>query len=478
MINKMNSLATLKKFLGNRPHSYEPNLLVFSQLDEEKLKEEYRVDEVGRERGEARLPNSDAIALDGVEAGIVTRIEKEKHQWYDTFQNHLSTFQQRLGSLNSEGYFSRVRTTAREAIGEFKAEILKRENDLSLERQYVIDSRTHLAQFRERNGLIRPPNYPDSKTWHFALVLVLCLVEAVMNGFFLALENEFGLFGGLSQAVLIAMFNVGVAFVIGRFVVTEFNHVRLGRRMLGLGLVSCYVVFVVAFNLAVAHYRDALELNAAISSATDMAAQKAVRTFIGNPLAVQSFQSWIMVGIGGLFAFIACVDGYRFGDRYPGYERESRRHRDLYEEYSVKVESAVDALRDIRDSAVDDMEQLREDLAKRRAAYDSILANRVRFINQFRAHLNYLEMVANHLLTTYRTANRRARGGDPAPSYFDRPWIMTKPEEPVPTPPSFSLAAFDEVLNETDSALEKAINELYKVFEESLPRFKRIDDLN
>ena len=213
-------------------------------------------------------------------------------------------------------------------------------------------------------------------------------------------------------------------------------------------------------------------------SGVDRPSKHAIRTFIAGPLAIEDFQSWVMVGIGCLFAFIAVVDGYRFGDRYPGYEREARHHRRLYDDYIAKVDDAVDALRNIRDDAVQALQSLRDDLGKRRRAHDAILTNRVRFINQFNAHMDHLEVVANNLLSVYRTANRKARAPDPAPPHFDQRWAMPRPNEPIPSPPSLSPESLEAVLKETDEALEKSINNLYVAFESNLPRFKRIDDLS
>jgi hypothetical protein len=45
----LSAIDALKKFLGDRPHNYEPSLLVFPQLDEGKLREEFRLEDLGRD---------------------------------------------------------------------------------------------------------------------------------------------------------------------------------------------------------------------------------------------------------------------------------------------------------------------------------------------------------------------------------------------------------------------------------------------
>ncbi len=261
--------------------------------------------------------------MDAVETSITTRFETELHRDSAKFLDHLATFHQRLTTLNLERHFNNVRNAARQAIGEFQAEILKRENDLTWERDNVVDSRNHFRRFREEHRLIRPANYPESTIWLTAVLAALCLAETGLNGMFLALGDEFGWLGGAAQALLIALLNVGFAFLMGRYLMPQFNHVRIWRRIVGcLGLLA-YPVVVTLLNLAVAHYRDAL------LGDSDKPARLAIEMFIAGPWAIVDFQSWIMVGIGWLFSIIALIDGYRFGDRYPGYEHEARQHQHI-----------------------------------------------------------------------------------------------------------------------------------------------------
>lgn len=468
----MNPIESLKKFLGDKPYAYQPNLLVFPQLDAGQLAANFRLLEVGRERGLEDQPAAESLSLDSVESGIISYIETEKLYWHDSFENHLSTFGDRLAALNLQFLFAEVPSAAQQFIGDFKAEILKRQNDLTLERQQVIDSRAHLERFRAENGLLRPARYPVSKVWHLSLVALLCLLEALMNGFFLALGDDFGFLGGASQALLIALLNVGLAFLTGYFLLPQFNHVKLYRKLLGIpGLILYLFLMLLPLNLAVAHYRDAL-LTGVMG-----ASRVAIDHMKVSPLAILDMQSWVMLGLGLLFAIIGLVDGYRYSDPYPGYEREDLHHRRIYDDYIVKVDDAVDSLRSIRDDAVEVFKSLRIDLARRQRAYEAITLHRTRFINQFNEYLNYLESVGNDLLGIYRTANRRARQGRPVPAHFETRWTLIRPLLSVKEPLSLSTEVFSAAEQETDKALDVSIKELHAAFEGSLDQFKQIDEL-
>ena len=77
-------------------------------------------------------------------------------------------------------------------------------------------------------------------------------------------------------------------------------------------------------------------------------------------------------------------------------------------------------LLEIRDEAIDILEDANRDLAIRRSEHDAILEGRSRVIRLFEAHQTHLDRTANALLSTYREANIRSRA-TPPPGYETNP---------------------------------------------------------
>lgn len=467
----MSAIQALKDFLGDRPHNYLPSTMQFLELDLGKVAKELRLEEIGAERGKEHKPPATALSFDDVESAVVSRIEGERRACHDNFQSEIATFHQRLAALNIQRHFTSVQADTRRAISEFKAEVGKGGNELTHTRDLVVANKENMADFKSKNNLKRPAYLPLSHIWHWAVVATLFLIEAVLNSTFLAVGNELGLIGGLAQSIIIAAINVGLSLIIGRMLLPQINHTIVLRKLTASAALLIYSFLIFGLNIGVAHFRDASN-----SSAADIG-RTALDTLRTAPFEISSLESWLMVGLGCLFSFIAVIDGYKMDDPYPGYGRVSRQHKDSYDEYVDLYNDLIDRLRDILDASTKTMEETRSDLGKRRREHDHILAGRTRLINTYNDHQGYLEKCVNSLLTIYRTANRRARVDDTGPPHFDQPWSLQKNDSMEPAPASLMPTELDEAIAKTDAALEEAIHDLHDAFDEAIAKYKPIDAL-
>jgi hypothetical protein len=476
------ALERLRDLLGTRPHDAVASGLVFYELDDAAIQRELRLEEKGAERGAADPPPEQAAGLDDVEAEIISRIEREKHRSTDDFQHQLGLYHLRLVSLGADGVVHEVRAAANEATGGFRAEIQNRLNDLTLEREEVVLSRRHLQNFRENHGLQRPAQGPDSHILHFGIILLILLIESVLNGLFFARGNDYGLLGGASQALIIALLNVGLAFAVGRYLMPLANHRSVAVKAISAGGLSLYVVIAFRYNLAVAHFRDAMGASldpGGFASVHDASpAQVAIQTLLSAPLAVTDFESWILFGVGLLFAGAAVLDGYRWDDPYPGYGGQARHSRRLHEDYVDKCSEAIDALREISDASSTALKDIQGAMWQRRREQDAIITNRTRLISQYRSHLDYLESVANKLLSVYRSARKRARGVAAGSGPSEQPWTMARPVIDMSEPALRQAERLDQQLPRIDEAVQVSIDAIRDEFLRSVEKIKKIEDLD
>jgi hypothetical protein len=249
---------------------------------------------------------------------------------------------------------------------------------------------TDLNEFRARHGLTREPHYPASAILGIGLLLTLILIEAGINGVLFAGTSEQGLIGGWLEAFVLAVANVGVAFLLGRLVLPLFHMPGAFRKATAFVIAASGVAVVIAINLGGAHYRDfrarvgqaeiaSMQTKTAAPSHTIVpipalpaakagqpSAKPAVRSepassspstakptpalptedaaiarALANPLQLDSFASFFLVIIGLCGAAIACFDGYRMDDPFPGYGRRHRRYAKAREETAAALRKVV-----------------------------------------------------------------------------------------------------------------------------------------
>jgi hypothetical protein len=208
---------------------------------------------------------------------------------------------------------------------------------------------------------------------------MLTLTEAAINGVLFADASEEGLLGGWLEAFVLAMANIGAAFLLGRLIFTQLHRRGPLARASASAASLCGIAVIVAINLFGAHYRDykaqfaTMAKPAAIQQTPAQAAtplpaeaapqklsrlksgnaparsdsapaqpvqvaadkekpdprgreRDAIASILRSPLQIESFASVFLLVIGLCGATIAAWDGYRLDDPYPGYGRRHRRY--------------------------------------------------------------------------------------------------------------------------------------------------------
>ena len=257
---------------------------------------------------------------------------------------------------------------------------------MAVVRERLERRRTEIEAFRKRHRLEREARYPLSRKWHYALLALMALVEIGLNNVFFAVGNELGILGAVLEAFVVTILNLGVAFVLGRTALPELVHRNYARKTVGLALVLVGIVFLAAFNLFVAHYRELLG-----GTRPDDAVLRAWPEFLADPLGLTVFSSWILFGLGLFMAFLALVDGFKADDPYPGYGEVDRRYNEALHEFAATRDELMADLEERKDEVVNALLAANDDIGKRRSEFHDIRAARHRLVTQFVAHIDYLE---------------------------------------------------------------------------------------
>jgi hypothetical protein len=194
------------------------------------------------------------------------------------------------------------------------------------------------------------------------------------------------------------------------------------------------------------------------------------------PLAISDVKSWLLFAIGILCSLIALGDAYLIFDPYPGYGALERRRASAYDAYIRRKNELIVALLEIRDQAIEALEEANRDLSIRRNEHDVILESRARLVRLFEAHQSHLDRAANALLAVYREANKRSRN-TPPPSRFSLAYSLDK----IPTERELLATSAREDLRrsivESQAVLVCQVQAIHDEFEKAFASYREVDEL-
>lgn len=442
-------MINLLSSLWKQRHNYQIAPDYFPQLDALVIKQRLKLEERGQGRGEKNLPFTDTKIFDDVEQGIVTLIENEQQLSLDKLLGHIHTYIDRIAALGFEQKMFEFTNTAKTALSDFKSRVHQGHDELFQLRRDVMHIETELVAFCQQHQLMeRMAHYPDSSLWHWSIIMLILLIESILNGSFLARGHELGLIGGITQALVIAMLNVGIGLMAGRLCLPQINHYIGWRKFLGATTGLLLVMLAFIFNLGVAHYRNALA-----GTEPDQAIYIAWINFLHNPLKINDILSWLLFLLGIAFFVIALIDGFKMDDPYPGYGHLARKRQILNDDYAATKSALLEELETIRNEVINKLNQIATTIQHRKSEYIAILSARRKLVASFEQHLRHLQQCGNELLAIYREANRYKRT-TPMPIHFAEIWVLPEPK--------LSLDITQNEVSET--MLESSVTDKFKEF--------------
>jgi hypothetical protein len=447
---------------------YKPGPGQFLQIDPKIIVERMDLRQRAAERARAGQPAADSASLDEVEQEIESTIRsiaaEEQARTYD----QVATYEQRLRGADVAGSAVDMRVIARQAESDMESMLLAVKGDLRVARKEVIDRERTLEDFRRGHGLKRPAHPPRGHFLFSAVIVLLFAAETLPNAIILGEGEELGIAGGYTVAILFSLINLSLGFAAGRWGWTQAIHRNFFRRLFGLVLAIGCLGGVLLINLALAHYRAAVEGGMASSAA----AAAVIPLMKADPLALGDIKSAIMVMMGVISALIVMLEGWFWDEPYPGYGVVSDHLRQAQGRYHDMVEEKLDHLKSVQEDFVQRIQVERSRLRDRRLEIPYVMQERQRLVARFKDHLTHLQDVGRQALVVYRDTNRKARTV-PAPKRFDEAWHLNgfAPIEVAEMPP-----IPETEYAKANKALEDSINKLQTAYEEAIRWIRHLSD--
>jgi len=464
-------LAWLRTMFRAR-QPYVASARPFQEIDSDRLRQDLRLEARGRADGERNEPAADATRPSAAEQHLIAFFEAEKTALLDDLLGQLKVYEDRIATLDFHAREGQITAIGGVAASRYLTVTRAGQNLLFRLREDVQGLRRELRAFQDRHGLSRLPHYPASRRFHWGVLLLLLAIETVLNGVFFARGNDLGLLGGTLQAVLFAAVNLIAACVLGGVFVRRCHHRSAAVRGAAVATSVVWAVGLVVYNLAVAHYREAVALDPLA------AATRALQTFTTAPFGLTLFDSWMLLLVGCLFAGIAATEAFALDDAYPGYGPLDRRFRSAETDYRDSLGGNLAEVDAIRDHAVADLDGAARALEARRAEFHSIVQARNTLVSRFLGHLQHLEAACNTLLATYRDANRSARTAAP-PAGFDQVWRIELNHVPDLTAVvTAGTASIDERVNSALARVDDQKRLVFTEHERAARVFRSLEELD
>ncbi|MBT5378979.1 MAG: hypothetical protein HOL08_07990 [Opitutae bacterium] len=443
---------------------------IFPEIDLSALIKKLRILERGKEQGNLNLPETDNETFDSVEQQIIHEVSTVENWQFNTYIERQKVYVDRSRDAAVQGLVNDTRAAVNDAVTDFSRHIHNGVNELFVYKREVIETETELKAFRVDHNLSRPARYYSGRTYKIGVLFVILLVEAVLNGVFLSKGSEFGLIGGIFEALIIASINVIWGLAIGRLALPRLAYRGLVSKILGIVLVIFGGALAFGFNLGVAHYRTAM------SGDPFEASLIAYQTLILHPFGIGDIKSWGLFFIGMTFSSIAALDGWLMDDPYPGYGQRTRQNVEALNAYTELKGELLDEIEGIKNDAEEKIDQLAMKVKDRREELASLLVRSLTLRRQFEQHFSHIELTVNAALAAYRDENRRFRTVTSPPS-FSLQWSC-----PRQTLDDYSiLIKSDDATNTSvDNALKELPSwrdELHSVYLKALREYKKIDEL-
>lgn len=390
------------------------------QMDVDAMARSLQLEKQARHAAEHGMPSGDSTRPDGVERKIEGLILQRMLEVTNRANRILAGYNSTLNDLEHQAGFQRIRQLTDTAHARLDNLLADSKQELDEIKAEIRRNEQLLQQFQIRHRRTLEAEYPASRLYHFSLVLVMLLLEALANGYFFARGSDLGMLGGLSQSLAVAVLNIIPSFFLaGSFLLRYTHHVSVPVRLLASAALIGYLCWVAGFNLCVAHYRDLLVYH------DSEAVRMVLDRLAAEPFSLADLNSWLLFLLGVSFSVAAMVDGYKSDDPYPGYGRLQRLNDECRDDFSHTCERMTAKATEIRDRFMRELDELCENVASAFSYQLHLLELKLLLMHKHRDCMDVLAKAGDTLVHQYRSANAMYRT-TPVPDYFAESWTPEK----------------------------------------------------
>ena len=384
--------------------------VVFEPLDVDRAEKVLKVEENAKQDGEKETPHTAETNIDSFQLKIYKFIETEISQRNQKLNENLISLNKAIASNDVRSEMEKAKNIDSLLKHQLESIVEEKRDELSESKENAEKIAKDFNNFKTTNKLKREPYYPESYEIYVAVLLALLLLETIMNGVFFAKGNEYGYMGGTLIALSIASVNLAISFFLGRFTSYK-NHIENVLKRFGYLSAIVILVWVFAYNLMVAHYRQQLDVD------ITKAGSSAIALLLKSPFALDSFDYWVLFLIGLIFGLIAYVEGYLWNDPYPGFGQLHKRLKQAQEDF-IQTKSEIMELPEImKENKLNELNVIESNISANISYIKEIVEQKHSLVKNLKNNIEQIESSSTILIKRYREINMQHRKTDP-PKYF------------------------------------------------------------
>lgn len=442
----------------------------FPVIDPTNVAKQINLLEEAKQLGERNLPPQNQPSRFGT---AEMKIDTEIQRVVAGYQARATARVEELDAINTkaivEGKENVIQT--RLLPKQFKEEVRSYLNDRSTEFQetrseYVTTAREY-EKFRKENRLERTCNVRTTGyKWASGAVLLICvLCEGAINSSLFATNLEGGLLQGFLNAFIASGINVVIAFCMGYLGIRYINHVS--KRWVGWVCLGFFFCLSLLIGFLVAHYRDALQIPLEELSPNQTAERIALQTFLENPFGLSDIYSWMLLLLTLVFGILACFDGYRFDDPYPGFSSIAKKY---YEQTAIWA----DVIEDLRLGVNEIKEKFLNLITENIQVTHNTMVHAQKTFHSKKLTLNAYQLAHRSadkafqsLVSEFRSENSKYRS-TPVPAYFSEKVTLDLDASPSVPSKDFTsdLEELEQMINVLRDDSENIREEIIQAFNE------------
>lgn len=467
----MSALSDLVNLLTKSREGVLPSIQAFPPLDIETIATDLQLETRAKESGSHNQPMPDTDLEDSLEGDILADIQRRAHKASEDYRSQLDLYDGRI----QRAFLATNQRVAIEAAGEsaltdFKVQALDDLDHLHNARVEVEGRERECEAFRTAHHLDRLPHLVStSERIVRGLVLaVVVVLESMLNGSFFAQGSETGLIGGITQALVLAVLNVGSGVLYASYGLPLLRAAQ-HPTVLRWGVTVTYGLWALGLNLFIGHFRDLFIQHAGKVMVADLLSRLTTAT-----LQFDDAQSLLLVALGIGLNILTVIDAQGMNDHDPRYGALGRRRTDAVIAYTDQKARCLADLTERRDAANDAFSRVIE--LMRTAEFDLRLAmeGRFRLHENYVAYLLHLKESYVRLLARYREANTSARSLPPPKRFTKRPAPLECLREP---PPPQRLEPGDDERAHIIERMEFFIKAINAQFEAAVRQYQTVAGL-
>lgn len=401
---------------------FDAPVSIFEPINPELVALKLKLKEEAKDLGERNLPKTEQSTRSGTaEISVDNEIQRVVTGYYEAAISKIQHLEE-VTDREKKEVPQRINET-RLLPFQFNQEVNTYLNNNATEfarskKDYELNRQEYEA-FRKENNLQRTANIRTDKIYSWAAAIIVIFIEVLLNYSFFSENLEGGAWAGMKFAFFCSAFNVGLAAMIGYWIIRNVNHVKPTRKAFGWFGVIFALTSVITIGLAVGHLRDAMQIPLdELEQLGQTVASVALTSFKENMWGLNDIYSWILFGLTVLFGVGACIDGYLYDDPYPGYSNVAKKFILASEDWAGELEARRNDINDIQKKYVELITTQVHACDNGLECINKSKLDKEQTLTAYNAALRSADKAFQTLVSLFRSENTKHRT-TPAPAYFE-----------------------------------------------------------